>query len=63
MAAGEIDVLIFLRDLLTPRSAEPDAAPLLRAADLHSVAVATNLSTAECLVRALAPEPDRLARR
>jgi methylglyoxal synthase len=55
MAAGEIDALIFLRDPLTAGPHEPDVAPLLRVADVHNVAVATNLAGAECLVRALSP--------
>jgi methylglyoxal synthase len=56
IAAGEIDALIFLRDPLTAQAHEPDIATLLRVADLHNVALATNLATAECVVRALSPE-------
>ena len=56
MAAGEIDALIFLRDPLTAQPREPDVAALLRVADVHNVALATNLASAECLVRALDPE-------
>ena len=56
MASGEIDALIFLRDPLTAGPHEPDVAALLRVADVHSVAVATNLASAECLVRAFSPE-------
>jgi methylglyoxal synthase len=37
-------------------------APLLRVADVHNVAVATNLAGAECLVRALIPERTLSAR-
>ena len=56
IAAGEIDALIFLRDPLTAQPHEPDIAALLRVADVHNVALATNLASAECLVRALTPE-------
>jgi methylglyoxal synthase len=56
IAAGEIDALIFLRDPLTAQAHEPDIAPLVRVADVHNVALATNLASAECLVRALSPE-------
>ena len=56
VAAGEIDALIFLRDPLTVQPHEPDIAALLRVADVHNVALATNLASAECLVRALTPE-------
>ena len=56
IAAGEVDALIFLRDPLTAQPHEPDIAALLRVADVHNVALATNLASAECLVRALTPE-------
>jgi methylglyoxal synthase len=56
IAAGEVDALIFLRDPLTAQPHEPDIAALLRVADVHNVAAATNLASAECLVRALSPE-------
>ena len=56
MASGEIDALIFLRDPLTAGPHEPDVTALLRVADVHNVAVATNLAGAECLVRAFSPE-------
>jgi methylglyoxal synthase len=57
IATGEVDALIFVRDPLTARPHEPDPTPLVRLADIHRIPVATNLATAECLVRALAPEP------
>ncbi len=56
IASGEIDALIFLRDPLTAQPHEPDITALLRVADVHNVAVATNLAGAGCLVRALVPE-------
>jgi methylglyoxal synthase len=56
IAAGEVDALIFLRDPLTAQPHEPDIAALLRVADVHNIALATNLASAECLVRALTPE-------
>jgi len=56
IASGEIDALIFLRDPLTAQAHEPDITALLRVADAQSVAVATNLATAGCLVRGLGPE-------
>ena len=56
VAAGEIDALIFLRDPLTAQPHEPDVTAILRVADVHNVALATNLASAECLVRALSPE-------
>jgi methylglyoxal synthase len=62
IATGEIDALIFLRDPLTAQPHEPDIAALLRVADVHNVALATNLASAECLVRALMPEGTPAAR-
>jgi methylglyoxal synthase len=56
LAAGELDAVIFLRDPLTAQPHEPDVAAVLRVADVHNVALATNLASAECLVRALSPE-------
>jgi methylglyoxal synthase len=56
IAAGEIDVLIFLRDPASVRPHERDCSALLRIADFRNVALATNLASAECLVRALRPE-------
>jgi methylglyoxal synthase len=53
IAAGEIDALIFLRDPLTAQPHEPDITALLRVADVHNVPVATNLSSAECLMSGL----------
>lgn len=56
IASGEVDALIFLRDPLTAKPHEPDISALLWVADVHNVAVATNLASAECLVLALSPE-------
>ena len=62
IASGEIDALIFLRDPLTAQPHEPDITALLRVADVHNIAVATNLASAGCLVRALAPEGANVTR-
>jgi methylglyoxal synthase len=56
LAAGELDAMIYLRDPLAHRAGEDDGAALLWLADAHNVALAINLASAECLVRALAPE-------
>ncbi len=49
----EIDMLIFFRNT-TPRVEESDSGnALLRLCDIHNVPVATNIATAEILVRAL----------
>lgn len=50
---NEIDVLIFLRDPLSPKSHEPDVAYLLRLCDMYNIPLATNLATAELLIKSL----------
>jgi len=62
IAVGEIDALIFLRDPVTTQPLERDSTALLRLADLHNIALATNLASAECLVRALMPEGTSVGR-
>ncbi|HHX53960.1 MAG TPA: methylglyoxal synthase [Clostridiales bacterium] len=55
IAYDEIDLLLFFRDTLPAADTEADRndANLLRLCDIHNVPVATNLATAEILVRAL----------
>ena len=53
IAAGEVDLVIFLRDPLTAQPHEPDITALLRVCDVHNVPVATNLAGADLLVRAV----------
>ena len=50
---NEIDLVIFLRDPLTPKSHEPDVNKAVRLCDIHNVPLATNLATAELLIKAL----------
>ena len=55
LAQGEIDVVIFLRDPMTPQPHEPDINALVRACDVHDVPCATNLSTARLVLGRLQP--------
>ncbi len=48
-----IDMVIFLRDPQRPKKHEPDIFNILRLCDAHNIPVATNLATAELLVKAL----------
>jgi methylglyoxal synthase len=54
LSQGEVDVVIFLRDPMTPQPHEPDINALVRACDVHDVPCATNLSTARLLLTQLA---------
>jgi methylglyoxal synthase len=51
IAEGKIDAVIFLRDVLTAQPHEPDITALLRICDVHNVPVATNLATANIVLR------------
>lgn len=51
LAQGEVDVVIFLRDPMTPQPHEPDINALVRACDVHDMPCATNLSTARLVLR------------
>lgn len=53
IAYNEIDILLFFRDPLTAQPHEPDEMSMLRLCDMHNIPVATNVATAEVLVRAL----------
>ena len=50
---NQIDLLIFLRDPLAPKPHEPDVNDVVRLCDIHNIPMATNLATAELLVKAL----------
>lgn len=50
---NEIDLVIFLRDPLTPKTHEPDIANVVQLCDTHNIPIATNLATAELLIKAL----------
>ncbi len=53
ISCNEVDVLLFFRDPITPKSHEPNDMNLLRLCDVHNVPVATNIATAEALILAL----------
>ena len=50
LALGYIDLVIFLRD---PSRSPPNPGSLMQLCDVHNIPVATNLATAEVLLRAL----------
>lgn len=53
VATGQVRALIFLIDPLYAQPHEPDINALLRICEVHDVALATNLSTAEAIVTSL----------
>lgn len=53
IAENNMDLVIFFRDPLWAQPHEPDVQALLRLCDVHSIPVATNIATAELLVRAM----------
>lgn len=53
VAYNEIDIVIFIRDPLTSQPHEPDIMALLRLCDVHDIPLATNIATAEVLLRGM----------
>ena len=53
ISCNEIDLLLFFRNPLNPKPYEPNDHDLLRLCDMHNIPVATNIATAESLVRGL----------
>jgi methylglyoxal synthase len=56
VAVGEVAAVLFLVDPLYAHPHEPDIQGLLRVCNVHNVPVATNLATAELLLRGLVGE-------
>ena len=53
IACDEIDLLLFFRDPMTAKTNEPNDLDMLRLCDIRSIPVATNIATAEVLIRGL----------
>ncbi|MBQ4232778.1 MAG: methylglyoxal synthase [Lachnospiraceae bacterium] len=53
IAQNQIDMIIFLRDPDSPNTHEIDVNNVLHLCDIHNIPVATNLATAEMLVKGL----------
>ena len=51
VASEEIDLVIFLRDPLAKQPHDPDIAALMKVCDVHDIPLATNLSSAEILLK------------
>ena len=50
---NQMDMLIFFRDPVQPRNNEPDFKDIFKACDMNNIPLATNLATAELLIKAL----------
>ncbi len=50
---NDMDLIIFLRDPLSPHSHEPDIVNIMKLCDMHNIPFATNLATAEMLIKSL----------
>lgn len=50
---NQIDLLIFFRDPLSPRSNEPNVNDIVKLCDKYNIPIATNIATAEALILAL----------
>ncbi len=51
--ANDMDLVIFLRDPLRPKPHEPDISNVMKLCDIHNIPVATNLATAELLIKSM----------
>ena len=50
---NQLDLLIFLRDPLNPKHHEPDVHKVVQLCDMHNIPLATNVATAELLIKSL----------
>ena len=53
IAYNEIDCLLYFRDTIRANNYNEDAINILRLCDVHNIPVATNIATAEVLIRAV----------
>ncbi|WP_077213780.1 methylglyoxal synthase [Bacillus dakarensis] len=53
IAKNKMDVVLFFRDPLTAQPHEPDVSALIRLCDVYAVPLATNMGTAEIIIKGL----------
>ena len=51
--SNQMDLVIFLRDPLHAKETEPDVINVIKLCDVYNIPIATNLATAELLIKAL----------
>lgn len=61
VAAGQIKLVIFLRDPLSAHPHEPDVQALLKVCDVHNIPLATNRATAILCLEALEGDAAHIA--
>ncbi len=59
VASEEIDLVIFLRDPLAKQPHDPDIAALMKVCDVHNIPLATNLSSAEILLKGVIEQEEK----
>jgi len=59
VASEEINLVIFLRDPLAKQPHDLDIAALMKACDVHDIPLATNLSSAEILLRGIIEQSEK----
>ena len=59
VASEEIDLVIFLRDPLAKQPHDPDIAALMKVCDVHNIPLATNLSSAEILLKGVIEQREK----
>ncbi|MBR1770448.1 MAG: methylglyoxal synthase [Lachnospiraceae bacterium] len=51
--SNDIDLVIFLRDALNPKKQDPDVHNVFKLCDMYNIPLATNLASAELMIKAL----------
>jgi methylglyoxal synthase len=51
IACNEMDLIVFFRDPLSSQEYEPDVNSIIRLCDIHNIPIATNIATAEMLIK------------
>lgn len=62
ISEDQLDLVIFLRDPLAAQPHEPDVTALIRLSDVYEIPLATNIGTAEVLLRGLGSRLPRFSK-